>query len=230
MLRFTPFRSAAVVLTLCTSALVSCKRPTDVPRIQEPGRLTVQANVAATSIATMVITVSAADITPSLVFNMNINPGGVAQGAIDVPAGSNRKLEIDAYDASQIKTHHSETLVPLVKPGNGNNRISIVLLPIAGQQPVLVEFGIFVVTVSPASLSLMVNETQTVTVKVWDDKGNLFAHDPAKLQLATTDPSVFSLTGNAVKGLKAGDGKVVATYEGYAGTATVAVADSPPTP
>ena len=230
MFRSTSYRSSAFTIALVTLAAVGCKRPTDVPRIQEPGRLTVQANVAATSIATMVITVSAADINPSLVFNMDINPGGVAQGAINVPAGSNRKLEIDAYDANQVRTHHGETMVALVKPGGGNNRIAIVLLPIAGQQPVLVEFGIFVVTVSPAAFSVLVDETQPVTVTVYDDKGNLFPHDPAKLQLATTDPGIFSVSGNAVRGVKAGNGTLVATYEGYAGTAAVTVTSPAPTP
>lgn len=230
MFRFTSSRSAALALTLVSLAVVSCKRPTDIPRIQEPGRLTVHANVAATSIATMVITVSAPDISPSLVFNMTINPGGVAEGAINVPAGSNRRLEIDAYDDNQIKTHHGEMVVPLVRPGGGNNRISIVLLPIAGQQPVLVQFGIFIVTVSPATVSLQIDETKPVVVTVKDDKGNVFPHEPAKLQLATTDPSVFSISGSSVKGIKAGNATLVATYEGYAGTAAVSVSDPPPTP
>lgn len=223
MFRFTFSRSSAIALAVVTLTVAGCKRPTDVPRIQEPGRLTVQANVAATSIATMVITVSAADISPSLVFNMEITPGGVAQGAINVPAGSNRKLEIDAYDANQIKTHHGEMVVALVRPGGGNNRITIILLPIAGQQPVRVEFGVFVVTVSPATISIPVGGGQAVSALVSDDKGNVIDHDPAKLQWATTDPSVFGIVGSTVNGLKAGTGTLVATYEGYAGTASVTV-------
>jgi hypothetical protein len=212
-------------------ALSGCGRPTDPPPSGlEPARLTVSANVASTSIATMVITVSGPGIGPSLVFNMEITPGVVAHGAIQVPAGSDRKLEIDAYDANQVKTHHGEKTISVVKPGGGNNPITIVLLPIAGDQPVTAEFGIYVVTVNPASFSLTVGGlTVTVIATVKDDKGNVIAHDPAKLQWATTDPSVFSVTsGGVVTGLKAGSGSVVAAYEGYAGTASVTVA--PPTP
>ena len=233
MLRSTPRRSSGLVLAALSLLLVGCEQVTDPPVDAEPARLTVQANVSATTIATMVVTVTAVDISPPLVFNVPITPGGVAQETIQIPAGSNRKLEIDAYDANQIKTHHGEQMISSVKPGGGNNRITVILLPIAGQQPVRAEFGIFVVTVNPPAISLTVGASQPgVTATVKDDKGNVPPdYDASKLQWATTDPSVFSISAGVVTALKAGSATLVATYEGYAGTATVTVvAATPPTP
>jgi hypothetical protein len=222
---------SGAILAIAALAFAGCSRPTDVPPThRDPAQLTVLANVAATTIATMVITVSAPDISPSLVFNMDITPGGVAQGAVQVPAGSNRKLEIDAYDANHIRTHHGEQVIALVKPGGGNDRITIVLLPVAGQQPVKVEFGVFVVTVNPATLNLLVGDAVGVSAVVKDDRGNVVSHaDLTKVQWATTDPSVFSVSAaGLVTALRPGSGKVVATYEGYAGTAAVTIAAASP--
>src|SRR5712671_6021183 len=66
--------------------------------------LFVRADVAGTGTATMVVQVSASDITPALLFNIPI-VNAVASGSITVPAGSGRTFTMRAYDAGGTQTH-----------------------------------------------------------------------------------------------------------------------------
>lgn len=226
-------RTSGVLLATAALTLVACERPIVPPIELEPGRLMVSANVTATNIKMMVVTVNGPGIEKPLVFNMPVTVGTdgkeIASGSILIPAGSNRELLVEAYDASQIKTHRSEKVtVATVKPGTDNASLTIILLPIAGGQPVRAEFGVYVVKLTPASATLIVGQTQTFTVRVEDDRGNTIAIDAAKLQWATSDPSVFSAASNGLAtalatARKLGRGDIVVTYDGYAATAPVTV-------
>jgi hypothetical protein len=97
-----PRRLSASILATIALTLVACERPTDPSTIDpEPGLLAVHANVSATTIATMVVTVTGPGIPNALVFNLQIN-NGTATGTIVVPAGSNRTIEIDAFDETTV--------------------------------------------------------------------------------------------------------------------------------
>jgi hypothetical protein len=177
----------------------------------------------------MVIKVTATDINPALVFNMTIN-NGLASGTIAIPAGSGRKLELDAYDASGIKTHRGEKTID-VKPGNLNQALTVTLLPIAGDQPVTAQFGNYIVLVTPGTASLTVGGSQVFTVSITDNGTPATPIAPAvgEVQWATTNPAAFEVTvisptTASVKALTAGKvADVVATFNGVAGTAAVAV-------
>jgi hypothetical protein len=227
-------RTSGVLLATIALTLVACERPTVIPPDPEPARLAVSANVAATAIATMVVKVTATDIANPLVFNMAIN-NGMATGTLAVPAGSARRLELDAYDANQIKTHRGEKTID-VKPGNNNPALAVVLLPIAGDQPVTAQFGNFIVTVSPPTHTLIVGGSQPFTVKITDNAtpvANEITPAMGEVKWATTLPAGLEITVSptdprvaSVKALLPGAGKVgdlVATYNGVAGTATVTV-------
>lgn len=233
MVRSASRRAPGVLLATVALTLVACERPTVIPPNPEPAQIAVSANVAATAIATMVIRVTAADIPNPLVFNMAIN-GGLATGTIAVPAGSARKLELDAYDVSQIKTHRGEKTID-VKPGKNNPPLAVVLLPIAGDQPVTAQFGNFIVSVTPIAQTLSVGQSQQFTVTITDNGTPATAILPAmgEVKWATTLPAGLEITASptdpkvaSVKALLAGAGKVgevVATFNGVAGTATVTV-------
>src|SRR5687767_15385263 len=103
-------RSSGLLLAVAILGSISCAAATDVPpENREPAQLAVSANVSATTIATMVVTVTGPGITQPLVFNLTIS-GGTATGSVTLPAGSNRKLELDAFDDKGIKTHHGEAM------------------------------------------------------------------------------------------------------------------------
>jgi hypothetical protein len=223
-----PRRSSGLLLATVALALVACERPTVPPSIDaEPGRLAVHANLSATTIATIVVKVTAPDIPTPLVFNMQI-ASGVASGSIVIAAGSGRKIELDAFDANQIQTHHGERSNVTVVPGV-NPAMTIVLVPTTGDQPVTAQLGTFIVTVSPASATLTLGGTSTVqlVVTIRDNATptpNTITPGPGDVTWATTHPAFFTVDGNGlVTGVKAGIGSVVATYNGFAGTSTITV-------
>jgi hypothetical protein len=233
MLGCAPRRSSGLLLATVALMLVACERPTTLPPDPEPARLAVSANVSGTAIATMVIKVTAADINPALVFNMTIN-NGVASGTIAIPAGSDRKLELDAYDASGIKTHRGEKTIN-VKPGGLNQALTVTLLPIAGDQKVTAQFGNYIVLVDPGTASLTVGASQPFTVKITDNATPANEITPAmgEVKWATTLPAGLEITPSStdpkvasVRALSGGageTGQLVATFNGVAGTATVTV-------
>jgi hypothetical protein len=217
-------RSSGLLLASAALTFIGCANPAEVPPDRpEPARLAISANVSATTIATMVVKVSGPGITIPLVFNLTISDG-TASGSITVPAGSSRKLDLDAFDAKGINTHHGEKTINEVKPGS-NPSITIVLLPMAGDQPVTASLGSFTVTVSPNPASVGVGLTLQFTAVVKDKDNNVVTPGPGELRWATTQPALFSVTATGiVTGILAGTGEVVATYNGVAGLAAVTVA------
>jgi uncharacterized protein YjdB len=225
-----PRRLSASILATIALTLVACERPTDPSTIDpEPGLLAVHANVSATTIATMVVTVTGPGIPNALVFNLQIN-NGTATGTIVVPAGSNRTIEIDAFDANQIETHHGEKTGVTVVPGT-NGPISITLVPSTGNQPVTAQFGSFVVTVLPATgpnppAPLSVGATLQLIVTITDNSSPPVQITPApgSVSWATTRPAFFTVDGaGLLTAVKAGSGTIVATYNGFAGTLSISV-------
>jgi hypothetical protein len=212
--------------------LVGCERPTDPPIDPEPGRLAVSANVAATTIRTMVVTVRAEDIPIPLVKNLVIGENRIASGSIDITVGSGRTIEIDAFDANNIRTHHGEKINVTVLPGI-NPSMTIVLDPLKGNQPVQATLGSFILTVIPTTaVSVVVDGTAPVRVTITDNATppNEITPAPGTVAWATTNPALFKVDADlddqrkaTITGIKAGSGKVVATYSGFAETSAVTV-------
>jgi len=136
--RFTAVAlGAAVVLGSCS----------DVTRVSGgQGSLRVSADVSGTSVARIVLEVSAPDIPTLLVFNLTI-VNGVASGTITIPAGSNRTIAIRAFDGGGVQTHSGSVTVS-VQPG-ADASVSIVLAPLTGDLPITVTLGNHSVTVAP---------------------------------------------------------------------------------
>jgi hypothetical protein len=178
----------------------------------------------------MVLTVSGPGIGIPLVFNLPIDDQGIATGSITIPAGSSRKIDLDAFDARAFKTHHGERTIDEVKPGP-NPPLSIVLLPLAGDQPVTAALGTYTVTVTPNPGTVRVGQANamTFTALVIDANGPVPVLT-GELRWATTNPAFFSVVSHAtnttegvVTGVMVGSGYVVATYKGFAGLAAVTV-------
>ena len=220
-------RSSGLLLAGAILGSIGCATATDVPpENREPAQLAVSANVSATTIATMVVTVTGPGIAPPLVFNLTIS-GGTATGSVTLPAGSNRKLELDAFDDKGIRTHHGETTITEVKSGS-NPAITIVLLPLTGQQTVTASLGSVTITVTPNPGTVQVGQQVTFTAVIKDSNNNTVTPGPSELAWATTKPALFSVSqAGVVTGILAGSGDVVATYNGFAGLATVNVTAAP---
>ena len=97
--RLTAVAAAAVV--------VACEKSPTPPPPTQPAQLHLTALVSATSVTSIVVTVGAADISPSLVYNFPV-ANGVATGTLTVPTGSDRQFRISAFDAAGVETHRAD--------------------------------------------------------------------------------------------------------------------------
>ena len=216
-----PHRRAGRRLTTGLALLVACGRPTEPPP-PELARLALWASVAGTAVATIVVRVSAVDINPALVFNLEI-ANGQATGSIAIPAGSDRRLQLEAYDANNVKTHEGERILAIVRPGTANDPVSVTLAAIPGHQPITVTFGKFTVTLSGAT-TVAIGGTTRLTATVRDAEGQARTVPAAEIKWATANPAIAAVDGTGlVSGVAAGTTTVMATYQGAGGGATITV-------
>lgn len=214
-----PVLLAAVTLAGCGAD------PVSPPETATRSSINLTAFASGTSIATIVVEVTAADIPNPLVFNLAVNEStGVASGIIKVPHGQDRTFTLTAFDATGEVTHEGQTTID-VRPGQ-NPPLQITLGPRSGHVPLTVSFGDYSVIVSPgtAALELGTDGTLQLSVEVLDQNGQAVA-DLSAIQWATNAPAVAMVdAAGLVTGLLPGTASIVATYEGVAGVATVTVA------
>ena len=200
------------------AALASCSGPGGVGPPPPEARIGVTADVSGTSIATLVVRVTATDIPSALVFNIPI-VNGVANGTITVPAGSNRTITIRGFDAGGVETHEGSATLS-VQAGT-NPAVSLVLTPLTGDVPITASLGQFIVTVAPASASLSVAGTRQLAAAIKDTKGNPVS---GVVAWATLDPGVATVdTTGLVTATGAGSTTISAVFHGVTGIATITV-------
>jgi hypothetical protein len=168
---FQRIRTAALASAAALGILGGLLACTGTDRAAGPGRsgdlspLVVSASVAGTSISTLVLTVSAADIPAPLVFNLEADPAtGVAAGTLRIPAGDDRLISAQAFDASAEVTHEGSTTVDVAR--GTNPPLSLQLLSIAGEQPITLTVGSVRVLVTPVSPTVMKGETVQLAAEV----------------------------------------------------------------
>lgn len=180
--------------------------------------LSIRADLSATAAVLVVVQVSAPDITPSLVFNLSVQ-NGVASGAVTIPAGSARVITMRAFDASGIETHRGTITVTVVE--GVNPTLSVVLNPLAGDLPIIATIGGMTVTVTLNPTTVSVNQTSTATAVILLNGSPIPGATPT---WATLSPGIASVsTTGVVTGVGEGQTKIVATYGGAAGDATITV-------
>jgi len=196
------------------------------PGDRQDVQLVVTADVRATAIHTVVIVVTAPDITDPLGFNIDV-VDGVASGHISVPTGSARTFTAHGYDAGGVETHRGAVTAD-VQPG-GSAPLAISLDPLVGDVPVIVTIQSLRVTVAPAVDSVAVDEATRLVAAITLSGGSPVA---GHVQWASLNPGIATVdTGGLVTGHAPGSVQVVATYGGVGGAATIVVfnaADVPP--
>ena len=213
--------SVSVALALLFA--VSCSdQPTDLAKDSAipagQAQLLLAVNLSATSISTLVVEVTAPDITMPLIFNIE-ESGGVATGTLTIPAGSDRTITVGAFDSNGLETHRGSITIDVLEGTNPN--VSITLLPLTGQQPVTASFGSFAVIVDPPSATVAIGATVQLTATVLDANG-----DPTgdAVSWATSNPGIAGVDATGlVTGNAEGDAEIVATYNGVGGVALVTV-------
>jgi hypothetical protein len=188
------------------------------PRAGADAELMVSASVVGTPISTMVVEVSAEDISPSLIFNLSIGDGD-ATGTVKVPPGASRTFTIRAFDARGNVTHEGSATRD-IRPGQ-NGALTVVLAPRAGHVQITVNFGSVSIAVDPTDLTLFTDETRTIIATVTTPAGQQITDAP---EWATSNPAVASVTSDGlVTALMAGEADIVATYAGVAAVSHVTV-------
>jgi Big-like domain-containing protein len=213
---------AVAVTLLCTLGSCRSDEPAgaDAPALQTT--LSIRADLSGTPIATVVVRVTAPDIATPLAFNIS-TVRGVAAGTITIPAGSNRTLALQAYDAGGIEIDSGSVTLNL-QPGL-NPTVSILLTPLPGQPPITVVVGSFSVTTQSAADTLAPGDTVTVTATTLDASGNPIT---GQVGWATLDPKVATVVSTGqqrgrVTATGPGRTTVVAIYGGMAGPTAIAV-------
>ena len=210
---------APAALGLGTILAAGCqdRLPTRVGESSEiPLRIT--ASVVGTPIATLVVTVTAVDISGPLVFNLSVE-NGVAAGTIKVPPGPARYIWVTAMDAEGNVTHEGGVSVD-VRPGQ-NPVVNLKLTPRSGHVPIIVTLGSYGVEVTPTTASIAVGAKVQLAATVRDVDGHVI--DYASVEGATSQPSVATVSYGLVIGQATGTATIVATYEGVAALSDVTV-------
>ena len=216
----------ATLLSLMVCGSCLSREPAGVEGRTVQTTLFIRAALTGTTVAMVVVEVTAPDIPTPLVFNIpTVN--GVAAGAISVPSGSNRTITLHAYEAGGVETHTGSVTVR-IQPGT-NPAISIVLTPLTGDVPITVTLGSFSVTVGPATATLQRGDTVRLTATVLDANSNPVTGQVAWATLAPTVATVVSTAAQTgrVTGVGPGQTTVFAIYGGVAGPATITVASPP---
>jgi Big-like domain-containing protein len=214
------FRTRSIVAALSFVAVSSCADSSTAPSNVKTATVRLTANVAGTPINTLVVTVSAADFSKPLVFNLEVN-NNLASGAIQIPAGDARLFSVKAYDSFGEVTHEGSKTAD-VKHGQ-NPPVSIPLTPRNGQQPIDISMGDFSVVITPGEQVVNIGQTTQLSVQVTAPNGD---HPDPTVLWATNDPSIATVSGGGVVTAKRGGAvDIVATYGGVAGIAKVIVRD-----
>lgn len=190
--------------------------PENLPR--GTGRLSVSAQFELNTATNLVIEVTAPDIPQALVFNLAV-VNGAATGSVTIPAGGNRLIVVRAFDG-RTETHRGSRTVTIVE--GVNPPLTMQLLPLAGTVPVTVSFGVAVVTVTPLTWTLQVDQTVSFAATVMDATGAM--QPTAVIRWASTDTRRLTIdsTGRATA-RDTGTVDVVAVAGGAAGRATITV-------
>lgn len=215
--------AAALVLLLgaCTDGITG----------SDDGRtsaIRVTANTSGTPIETLVVRVTAADITTPLVFNLTTQ-NGVATGTIKVPPGTARTFTVQAFDSGGNVTHEGSATID-VNAGNNNPPLNISLAPRSGHVPVTVTFGAASVIVDPASATVLDDSTIQLTAYVIDAQGDTMN---VTVDWATANPARATVSSTGmVTAVDTGTVEIHATYEGLGGHAviTITLQTTPPPP
>ena len=166
----------------------------------------------------VVVEVTAPDINPALVFDLNL-VDGFASGTITIPTGSGRIFTIRAYDAAGIETHRGQAIVAIEQ--GTLPTIEITLLPLVGTQPIDVTIGSFSITVTPDLDTLKIGDALRLSATVVDHSGGTHS---VSVQWASLNAAAAIVdTAGVVTAVGLGEALIVASYAGVAGAATIVV-------
>ena len=211
------------LLALIAVAVIelSCEHAPTLPATPREVSLSINANLSGTAITAVVVKVTGPGIPDTLLFNLAVS-NGQASGTIQVPTGSTRVLTVHGFDANGIETHRGSATID-VQIGS-NPTVTVTLLPLVGNQPIVVTVGTILVTVSPGTATLNAGDTLRFRAVVTDSVGDTLN---VRVTWASTNPNLVSVDTVGLALAKAsGSAELVAVYGAAAGAAVVVVPTS----
>ncbi|HUL03234.1 MAG TPA: Ig-like domain-containing protein [Gemmatimonadales bacterium] len=216
--------SSGIRVVALVAALASCTAHDQGVGPNEKATFAVVVNLTGTSVASVVVDVTAPDIITPLVFDISV-ANNVASGTITVPAGSSRTITVRAYDAGGVETYSGSTTVTIA-PGS-TPTMTINVMPLMGDVPLVATIGSDVVVVTPdrATLSLPTGWTVQLTASILDALGH---RSSGGVNWATQDPGVATVdAAGFVTATGLGTTSITAVYHGVAGRSTITVSTPP---
>lgn len=191
------------------------------PGTPPPGlvSLTIQANISAAQVASVTVEVSGPGIDPPITINLSIT-GGIAQGTVTVPAGSDRTFTVRAFDANGVETHRG-SVTRTVTEGSSDS-FAVTLEPLNGQVEISVTIGTLAVTIAPDTATLTVGDTLSFVATATDVEG-MAVTNPQFIWASSNSAFVSVSDSGTATALKSGAVTVVVSYQGVAAAATVTV-------
>lgn len=176
-------------------------------------------DLAGLAVSGVSVEVTGPGIPEAILANLPISDG-VATGSIAVLAGSDRAFLIRAFDPQGVETHRGQDTTDIA--ADQPQTLEIPLSPLVGDVEVGGRIGDYAVTVSLASPTLGAGASAQATVTVIDAYGNEVASP--QVTWGSSNPAVASVSaGGLVEGLVPGETTIGASYQGFGGSAQVAV-------
>jgi hypothetical protein len=183
--------------------------------------LVMAANLAGANVATLVVKVTAPDLSNVLVFNLEINEDGFAFGTIKVPPGNDRLITVQAFDDMGVITHEGAALVN-VQPGS-NPPVFIALVPRSGHVPLEIMMGDIVVNISGPNTGTP-GQVLQLQAQIYGPLGEVTG---GEIAWASENPAIATVDQNGlVNLLLPGTVRIYALSSGYSGYMEITVLPS----
>lgn len=205
-------------LALLAAALACSSGRTVGPAPPPPVDLLVTASVSGTSVATVVVEVTAVDIPTPIVANLTVVAGS-ASGLVAVPPGLARTFTARAFDGGGGVTHEGSVTMDVV-PGS-NPAVNVTMLPRPGEIPIQVVIGSVAIEVLPATATLAPDDTLQLDATVRGPDGGVL---DVTVSWASTAPQVATVSPSGlVTAAGPGSASIVATFAGTAASMALTV-------
>lgn len=213
-------RNALALLAVGTVALAACAGDSTGPDDEPIGvPITIQANIAGTTIAAVTVEVTGPGISTPITQNLAVS-GDVASGTLTVPTGSNRTFTVTAFDANAVETHRGSTTAAVAE--GTNTSVSISLVSLTGEVPVEATIGTYTLLISPVADTIAVGDSLQFSALVTDVNGDTIT-SPVFVW-ASRNPIIAEVDsmGQAVAG-HAGFTNIIVNHNGLAAAAELTV-------
>lgn len=169
------------------------------------------------------VEVSGPGIETAVVQNFSVGADSVAQGQVQVTAGSGRRIEVTAFDTAGVVTHRADTTLTL--QAGSNPLLALRLIPLPATLGVVVTFGGHQVSVADTS-SRQLRVGDTLRIVATGTRPGGIAAPPDSLVWGSSNTAILSVSGGLLTTHRTGQASVTVSLRSAAVRITVNVVDA----